>query len=568
MSEFTHIKEGFEEAKQLRSNWNTMYQVLGEFISQVKQDFEGQPANGEFLTDEIFDSTGTFAAFNSASALLGMLWPGAAAQAIEIKAPDDMEESTELAKFYENMSKVTVKAMDDPRANLSMALDEYMLDEVIFGTAGVGVEAGFESSLLYKPYGVKELFIDEGKNGKVDKIWLFYEWTATRVVAEYGEDKVSAKTAKMVNDGGGKGKVRILHAIAPRGEAKAEKGKLAMPYESMHFEFDDMHLLREDGFNELPIAVGRMRKLAYEKMGRGFGQAALPDIREANALREAIIIATEKALNMPQGVLSDGILGSGYIDTSANAINVFDASSNLGGASPIFDIGTVPNVAIAEKRLEELKQTISQHFNIDRLLDFNNDTQMTFGEAQIRDQRSLNSLAGLFNRQITEIFTPVISRSVGILFRAGEFGVARPVGGKISQEEQDLIAEGKEVKHFPEAIQKRLDDGLEIYQIAYRTKASNASKAQEYIGILDVMSFAAQIMQVDPSVANRIDGHEALKVMAEIRGMPEGIIRQDDEVDEIEKKQKEKQEKQQLLDTVSQASVIAKDVATAEATAG
>ena len=238
MSEFKHIKDGFEEAKQLRSNWNTMYQVLGEFISQIKQDFEGQPANGEFLTDEIFDSTGTFAAFNSASALLGMLWPGAAAQAIEIKAPDDMDESTELAEFYENMSKVTVKAMDDPRANMSMALDEYMLDEVIFGTAGVGVEAGFESALLYKPYGVKELFIGEGKNGRVDKIWLFYEWAATRVIAEYGEENVSAKTLKLEKDGSGKTKVRILHAISPRKEAKAEKGKLAMPYESMHFEYD------------------------------------------------------------------------------------------------------------------------------------------------------------------------------------------------------------------------------------------------------------------------------------------------------------------------------------------
>lgn len=562
MKEYQHIKNDFDEAKQLRSNWDTMYQVLGEYISQIKQDFQGQPANGEFLTEEIFDSTGTFAAFNSASAILGMLWPGAAAQAISIKAPDDMDESTELAEFYENMSKVTIKAMDDPRANMSMALDEYMLDEVIFGTAGVGVEAGFESSLLYKPYGVKELYVDEGKNGKVDRIWLFYEWTATRVVDEYGEKNVSEKTRKLVKDGNGNTKVKVLHAIAPRKEAKAEKGKLAMPYESIHLEFDDCHLLREDGFNELPISVGRLRKLAYEKMGRGFGQAALPDIREANALRESIIIATEKGLNMPQGVISDGILGGGYIDTSANAVNVFNAASNMGNSPPIFDIGSPPNVAIAEKRIEELKQTISQHFNIDRLLDFNNDTEMTFGEAQIRDQRSMNSLAGLFNRQITEIFTPTIDRSVGILFRAGEYGVT-----KGSIEEAERVAEGKEVKYFPDAIQKRLDDDLPIYQIAYRTKASNASKAQEYIGILDIMGFAAQAIAVDPSIVNRIDLHEGLKIMADIRGMPEGIIRKDDEVDALTKQQKEKQEKQQTLDNVSQGAVIAKDVAQAEATA-
>ena len=560
MNDYKRIKDGFKEAKSLRSNWNVMYQVLGEFISQIKQDFEGQPANGEFLTDEIFDSTGTFAAFNSAAALLGMLWPGAAAQAIEIKAPDDMEDSTELAEFYENMSKVTTKAMDDPKANLSMALDEYMLDNVIFGTAGVGVESGFESKLLYKPYGVRELFIDEGKNGRVNKIWLYYEWSAERVADEYGIENVSEKTRKLIKDGNKHAKVRILHALAPRKEKLAEKGNLSMPVESIHLEFDDCHLLQETGFNELPIAIGRLRKLAYEKMGRGFGQAALPDIREANALRESIIIATEKALNMPQGVISDGIMGSGYFDTSANAVNVFDAASNVGNSSPVFEIGSPPNVAIAEKRLEELKQTISQHFNIDRLLDFNNETQMTFGEAQIRDQRSMNSLAGLFNRQITEIFTPVIERSVGILFRAGEFGVA-----KGSQEELDIQEDGREVTYFPEAIQKRLEDGLDIYQIAYRTKASNASKAQDYIGILDVMGFAAQAMEIDPSISNRIDLHEGIKIMADIRGMPAGIIRKDDEVEAIEAKQQEAAQKQEMIETMGAGATIAKDVAQAQA---
>ena len=559
MKEYQHIKDGFKRAKSERSNWNTMYQILGEFISQIKQDFEGQPSKGEFLTDEIFDSTGTFSAHNSASAMLGMLWPGSASQAIEITMPDDMEESTELAVFYEDMSKKVARAMDDPKANLALALDEYMLDQVIFGTSGVGVEKGDESKLLYRPYGVKELYIDEGKNGKVDKLWLFYEWTVERVVGEYGIDSVSERVRKLFNDNNTQDMVKILHAISRRVEPKAEKGKLAMPYESIHLEFDACHLLKEDGFNEFPISVARLHKLNYEKYGRGFGQFAIPDIREANALREAIVIATEKALNMPQGVLDDGIMGSGYIDTSANAITVFNASSRVGSAPPIFDIGSPPDVSTAEKRLEELKRTISQHFNIDRLIDFNNDTQMTFGEAQIRDQIRTSSLAGLFGRQIAEIYTPLITRSVNILWRDGEFGVAP---GSI--EEQDLIAEGKEPKQFPEAILKRLEAGEDAYRITYKSKAANASRAEEYIAILDILSFSIQAMQVDPSVANRINLHEGLKNMASIRGVPVGVLRQDDEVDAILKKQEEQQQQAQTLQMVEQAAGAANNAASAD----
>ena len=176
MKEYKDIKDDFNQMKAERSNWDVMYQVLGEYISQIKQNFQGQPSDGEFLTKEIFDSTGTFAAYNSASAMLGMLWPGTAKQSIEITPPDGLKGTTALASFYEKMNNRLIKAMDDPKANLALAFDEYMLDQIIFGTSGVGIEKGYESSLLYRPYGLKELYIDEGRNGKVNKCGIFYEW--------------------------------------------------------------------------------------------------------------------------------------------------------------------------------------------------------------------------------------------------------------------------------------------------------------------------------------------------------------------------------------------------------
>ena len=559
MKEYKHIKERFDEMKAERSNWDTMYQVLGEYISQMKQNFQGQPSRGEFLTDEIFDSTGTFAANNAASALLGMLWPATAKQAIEITPPDDMEESTELAEFYEMMTDELVRSMDDPKANLSLALDEYMLDQMIFGTSGVGVEKGEDSDLLYKSYGVKEIYVDEGKNGAIDTIALFYEWSAKRTVDEYSEKNVSEKTRKAAKENK-KDKVKILIMIRPRKEKKAEKGMLAMPYESIHLEYGTCHLLREEGFVELPISITRFRKLAYEKYGRSAGMNALPDVKEANALREAVIIATEKILDMPIGVLDDGMLGSGYIDTSARAVTVFNASNNIGNSPPVFDIGTPPRIDYAEARLEKLRETISQHFSIDRLIDFNNDTQMTFGEAQIRDQIRTASLLGLFNRQITELFTPLIERSIGIKMRAGDFGVV-----KGSDIEIERLAEGKEVTYFPDAIAKRMASDKDIYQITYKTKAANASKAEEYIAIIDVMTFATQAMQVDESVRHRVNLHEGLKVLGDIRALPVGIIREDDEVEELMAQEQKQLQAQQQMQMAEQAAGVYEKAAKGDA---
>lgn len=553
------LKAEFDARKVARSNWNTIWQVLGEYISQNKQNFETQPTNGEFLTNEIFDSTGTFAAHNASSALLGMLWPATAKQAIEIKPPDDIEISTELAQFYERMTNRTVRAMDDSRANLSLSLDEYMLDQFIFGTSGVGVEQGDVSKLLFRPYGVKELFVKEGKNGKVDQIELFYEWAVSRLVDEYGLDKVSEKVRKAYNGKKHNDKVKILHIIKPRKDKKASKGKLAMDYMSIHMEYDSVHLLKEEGFNELPIFVGRFRKLNYEEYGRSAGMNALPDIREANALRESVIIATEKNLDPPLGILDDGMLGGGTVDTSARAINVFNAANNISGSSPVFPLVTVGSLTDALSRLESLTNSISQHFHIDKLLDFNNETQMTFGETQIRDQIRTASLSALFSRQISEVFTPLIERCVNILWRMGEFGVIPN-----SEEEAALLAQGKEPEYIPDELIKRLQEGEEIYTINYKTKAANASRAEEYIAIIDVTTFAGQAMAIDQSIGKRLNLHEALKNLGDIRGIPVGVLREDDEVQAMIEQEQQQMQAQQALQAADMAAGVAEKAASAD----
>lgn len=555
--DFKHYKELFDNLKSERSNFDTMFQVCGEFVSQVKQNFTSQPSPGEFLISELYDSTAMFAAVNAASALLGMLWPVTAKQSIELTPPEDLKINSDLSIFYDMMNKKTCKAMDDSNANLALSLDEYMLDQVIFGTSGIGVERGDKSKLLFKAYGVKEMYIDEGKNGMVDSIFLFYEWPVHRIVKEYGYDNLSDTVRKKSDDKKHNDKIKILVVIKPRGEKRAKKGFLSMPIESIHFEYDNGHVIREGGFSELPIKVGRFRKLNYEKYGRSPASVALPDIRELNGLREAIIIATEKSLDMPKGVLDDSILG-GVIDSSPSAITVFNASQSLGNSPPIFEIGSVPNVSMALERIQELKESISQHFSIDRLIDFNNDVQMTFGEAQIRNQIRNASLSSLFSRQISEVFTPIVSRSVNILFEDGEFGV---VAG--SMQEQEKMLAGEEIVYLPDIIVERINNGQDIYDIRYKTQAAQASKSEEYLAILDVLGFAIQAMQIDPSIRHRVDLHEGVKELSSIRSLPVNVIRQDDKVAELQKLEQEQAAQAQQMQGIVQASDVVNKLASA-----
>lgn len=556
------MTDDIERLRRARSNWLNQWQLVGEFVSQIKQDFETTQSVGEFLNDEIFDSTGTFAAHNSASALLGILWPSDSSNNVQIVPPSNMEDVTDEERewYVEVATKRLVQAMDAPSANLALTLDEYMLDQVIFGTSGIGVFWA-NDALLYKPFGVKETIIDEGVNALVDVTYILYEWSPRRVVEEYGIDNVSSKVREMFLHGKDNEKVKIAIGFFPRRDVDPEgEGNLNMPFESLHIEVETKHILKESGFEEFPISVVRFRKLSYEKYGRSPAMNALPDIKELNILREAIIVATEKILDPPLGLLSDGMLGGGVVDTSSGALNVFDVQSNVGNTPPIFPISTVGDISVAAERISDLQESVAQHFFIDRLLDFNNKTQMTATETAVRDQIRSSSLSSLVTRQISEGFTPAIQRSFNLMMRNDKLGF---IQGTPEHAAAELL--GEEITIIPERIAKRLLAGEEAYDVTYTTPAIRQAGAEELRGLLTTVDFMQGLMQTNPEAQAYLDVEKISENITRLTGAPPEIIHSKEEVEGIQQEQAAQVKEQQDLDSAQQVADIAKTAREAEA---
>lgn len=552
--EITKIIKDHERLVRARSNWNNQFQVVGEYVSQIKQDFEVNHHVGEFLNEDIFDSTGTFAAKNSASALLGMLWPGSAQKAIKIDPPDDMKDITgEEREWYEEVAtKRLALAMDSSDSNLSLSLDEYMMDQVIFGTSGIGV-FWEDDSFLFKPFGVKETIIDEGKRGRVNVVHIEHEWEIGRVIETYGIDNVSSGIRDKFENGVVDEKIKILITYRPREEVELGlEGSLSMPFSSTHIEKDNQHVLREGGFEEFPVSMGRFRKLNYEKYGRSMAMDALPDIREINALKEAVIVATEKMLDPPLGLLSDGMLGNGVVDTSAGALTVFDAQGNTGNTPPVFPINTVGDLSAALARIEALEESIAQHFNIDRLLDFNNQTQMTATETLQRANIRNSSLTSLITRQIVEVFTPLVERSFNLLVRNDKVGF---IEGTAEFEAQAMF--GEEFDIIPERIAERLLNGEEAYTVRFTTPADRVTNAEELNGMLQLIQLNQQLMATHPEAGTYLDVERVHSNSTRLFGSPPDIIRSQEEVEEIQAAQAQAAQQAQQLEQAGQVAQIA-----------
>lgn len=550
----------FRIAKTRKTPWLDQWQLIGEYVHGRKQNFTQPMQPGDFLAREIFDGTAGKANDLLASSLIGMMWPNGA-RSIKIVPPRGLSDSEENRDYYAFLSQTIADAMDDPKAGLATALDEYMKDEGSFGTAGLEIARGVEgeSLLSFRAWSIKEMTIVEGPHKKVQSIYLELEWTADQLVEFYGMDKVSPTVANCVKNGKGDEKIKFLIALEPRvNRDKSKAGNKDMPIRSLHIEIATEHVMLESGFSELPIKVGRFTKMIGEEYGRSPAMMALPDILELNAIWESVTIAIEKAMDPPLAILDDGRLGGGTIDTSAGAINVFNITGRAGERQPIFPIFTVQELKSAEAIITKLTESITNHFYIDRLLDLNNENEMTLGEAQIRNRLRGSSLGSIISRQVEETFNPLVEGVFNKLFEMGELGY---IQGSIEAHMKEL--EGETVVYIPQEVADRMKKGQNVYEIKYISPAARVMEAEEAQGITQTMQLAGELAPAMPEVADVIDFEYGMRRFTEISGAPIRMINSAEKIAAIREQRAAQQQAMAQMQVVKDGAKSAKDLASA-----
>ncbi len=521
------IKAKHEAMKTKKTVWLEYFQLIGEYVNQRRLDFTGISVAGNFINRELFDNTAAKNNQIMASALVGSLWAGGA-HTIKIIRAFGIEDTDEHKEYYQFMLDTIVNVMDSPKAGLANAYNEYMLDQTAFGTSGLGVfeneelETKKNVPIRFTAWNVKTMQIAENRWGIVDTVYNETEPTISEAVDEFGYENLSAKSRRLFDANKGEiEKVKILHAIEPRRERSPTKfGNKNMPVASIHIELGGSDkILKESGYESMPVKVVRFSKLLGEVYGRGSGGNALPDAIELNAIWEAVTIASEKTLDPPLGVLNDGDL-TPIIDTSAGGLTVFNITGRFGNQPPVFPLFTVGELKSVEPLILKLTESLSNHFFLDRLLDLNNETRMTFGEAQIRNELRAASLGSVYTRQIKEGLVPVIDRTVEILFKKGLLGVMPN-----SIEAEEAIVLGKKVIVIPQAIAERIIEGLEFFEVKFISPAARAMNAEQVQGLLATMQFQTQAVAIEKNAVDVIDVDKSVKKIAELTGAPEEIVR-------------------------------------------
>jgi Bacteriophage head to tail connecting protein len=562
----------YEELESEKKPWLIHFQALAEIFLTRKMDFTRVIIPGQFLQADVFDNTAQFAAYLFASVFLSMMWPDSV-RTFKLRPARRLRKLPGVEEYFRSVTHELHEAMDHPKAGLSMALMEHFLDTGIFATSGIatfeGPEDDPELPIVYEAWGIKQMCLAENAQGIVDTVYYLRQLTVRQVVLEYSKpgDSIPERVQQLYDARKFSEKIDVLTVIEPKTVEKGKKGIAAMAYRTVHIAKEHGIRMRVGGFDEMPIAIGRLFKSLDEPYGRSCGMIALPDAQSLNTLTEAVLVATEKLLDPPLGILDDGRLGGGIVDTSSGAINVFNSSGRIGNEKPIFPINTVGELNSALEQQKELSRKIMQAFFLDRLLDLNNQTQMTAYETSVRDKIRGESVGGVFSRQEKEVFTPMIERSFNILFRKGYLGVIETGPGAELRRKWDKL-DGAQKVVVPDVLIKAHQAGLNIFEVEYISPAKRFQRAEKLRGLMTAIDSIVAVQPVIPGVTDKIDGDVMCDSIFELTGAPMDVLRTDDAVKKFRAANAAKAAEQEKLQQTEQQANIGLKAAQARGALG
>jgi hypothetical protein len=529
----------YESLYQQQSNFRSLWNVAAQYVMPGWDNFIGEFAEGVNRNTRIFDSTGIIANERFGACMEAMLTPRS--QVWEKSKPDDeeLDDNPAVAKYMDTVTKIRFAARYHPEANFASQTDECYLSLGAYGNNCLFVDEMCGHSMRYRSIPLSELVWALNHQGMVDTVFRKFKYSAKQAVEEWGKNNIPGAVSRVLATNPYQ-EFEFLHCIRPNPDhspfAYGDKGKR---FECWYIFLGDKSVLARGGYRTFPCAIGRYRVAPREHYGRGPATTCLPDIRTANEMVKTGLRAGQKAVDPPILLAEDSVLSNFNQRSGANNYGMMTSE----GKPLAMPFESKANFQLADKMLDSTRQVIRDTFLNTLFQILVQNPNMTATEALLRAQEKGELIAPAMGRQQSEFLGPLIFRETDILANAGQLPPAP----------MELL---------------RSKRGM---RIEYTSPLARALRAEEGSAIMNTVQDMGVMAQIDPSVKQIMDLHEAMREMAEIRGCPAKIVRSEEEVDALMQAAADQQQQQQAMGALQNVSMSAKNLAQAgqaAATAG
>ena len=570
-------KRKYDSMLRRRDGMKAMFRSVSKYVLYRTAWFGDSNAPNRVVSKsikDVYDDTAIDCAKAAAAAFVGALWPNAEESFELVPHPlmgvagwKERLGAQDVKTYYKDATLRSRTPFNSAEAGFTIAFAEHMREQVVLGTSGIVFDEDEKNDAepcFFRSISVETSVIDENERNRVDCIAFEYWYTARQVVDKYGEDKVSKATRDLASVPENEDTpVKVIQLIQPRRGGKAGEPKKEKPFASIHFEAAEQHTLLDDGMDVNCAYVVRFERRPGELYGDSLAMGAMPTIREQNVTRMSFNRALGKQLDPPVGFWTEMFGGAGSIDLSAGAkVQLFDNGSIPQGRRPVEQFMEVPEPRVASERITANEERMMIKFMLDKLLDFNNKTRMTLGEAQIRTDFRNQALGPFFSRQMVELLYPLIMRVVGMLWRRGMMGL-RPKADADIIEAKKL--KGEPVWVMPEVVEEFYEaTGQLPFFPRFCSPAARAMQADAQMGLEKLSNFVIALIGGGlTDAADSFDTDRAIELYQYHVGAPQEVVRAAEDRDAARQARQQAQAQMAQLEMQEQSSQIAKNAAKA-----
>ena len=516
----------FEVLKSERCNYETVWQVLADYVLPNRTDFTTTRSEGQVRNRPIYDSTAVHANLLLASTLhSGITNPST--NWFELSLPVTVEESTEIKQYLEDFKTQLRRVFNSNEGHFQAQVFEFYSSLVCFGTAVMFVEADDNDTVRFSTIHLSEIFINEDKYNAVDTVFRKFKLTARQAEQMWGLSKIGPKLSKMVMDEPDT-EVEFLHVALPRKDCPELDISDRFPVASLYIHVSEAHIIDSKGFYEMPYVVSRFDKLAGEKYGRSPAWNALSDIRMINAMSKSIIRSAQLQTAPPLLVADDGVMLP--IELKPNGL-IAGGINSLDGGQRVTPLNVGGNLGIGVELLQQRQNNIRNAYFIDQLM-FREGTPATATEVVQRQEEKLRLLAPHLGRLQSEFLTPLMKRVAGILFRMNVLP-EKPEDLKIT--DSDVVVD-------------------------YQSPLIRLQKSNEITSLAQFIQSIGPLLQVDQGALDKLHVDNIMSVIAEASGLNISALRSDEEVAAIRQQRQQQQQQMEALQAGQMVSEIDKNL--------
>ena len=421
------------------------------------------------------------------------------------RPPDEVAHLPAAAAWYARCGEITAKKL--AASNFYNRAHEHYLDRGAFGTAATEITSGPNGKgLHFRAFPIGSYSIAQNSLDEVDTVFRTYGATPRQLVEMFGDDCPPSVREKLACPTASVAPLEVLHAVFPRTDRDPRKTDPAnKPIASIHILKAEAVILRESGFDEMPIAVSRWETWGDSPYGWSPGLLALPEAAQANFMEQMLDVLAETAA-FPRVLYSASLKGD--IDFRAMGLTCWDPNE---GEMPREWL-TAGRYDIGKDRVQAKREAIDQSFFVhlfSAVSSLRPDATAEQVRAIVNESREI--FHPIFANLTREFLAPILHRSFALLLRQGE--LPPPPQEALQQDTLGAFI---------------ADPALE-----YNSSMALALEQSQLANFADLVGTLAPLAQADPSVFDWVDTDAIGPLFARYKGLPESIVRAPEAIDAI-----------------------------------